>query len=186
MSDSSPDIYGLIAEASQIQFDAYITVAGAALVFYDYALTFSTEISEIWNSKFTGAQVVFLLTRYSFLVFTVSFGALNFIQNQSLTVGVAGFTLIRRFGKSCLNLEYMPFDPANICDISEKSVYRSHIRVDCRGCPGHCSLSWFFFGARSCQHCVWGQLCSESTVHFSSFSSLRSFFHLPLIFWSLL
>ncbi|TDL18628.1 hypothetical protein BD410DRAFT_728230, partial [Rickenella mellea] len=58
-----------------------------ALVFYDYALTFPAEVSEIWNSKFNGAQALFFLTRYSFMIFTVLLCAVDLIQNPSETVG---------------------------------------------------------------------------------------------------
>ncbi|TDL21208.1 hypothetical protein BD410DRAFT_899032, partial [Rickenella mellea] len=86
MSDSSPDIASLIAEASQILFFNRVAIFGAVLIFYDYALTFSTEVSEIWNSKFSGAQALFFLTRYSYMVVTVLYSAENLIQNPSQTV----------------------------------------------------------------------------------------------------
>ncbi|TDL16081.1 hypothetical protein BD410DRAFT_649415 [Rickenella mellea] len=103
MSDSSSDIAGLIAEASQMyveylfinnsiphassQFANCVTISGTALIFYDYALTFSTEVSEVWNSKFSGAQALFLLTRYSYLVVTLLYCANTLSQNPSETVG---------------------------------------------------------------------------------------------------
>ncbi|TDL18623.1 hypothetical protein BD410DRAFT_792988 [Rickenella mellea] len=87
MSESSPDITGLISEASQFRFYYGATISGTALFLYDYALTFPTEISEVWNSKFSGAQALFFLTRYSYMVATVLYSASNLIQNPSQTVG---------------------------------------------------------------------------------------------------
>ncbi|TDL18629.1 hypothetical protein BD410DRAFT_900718 [Rickenella mellea] len=83
MSDSSPDIGGLIAEVSELDLAYRVVVSGTALVFYDYALTLSTEISEIWNSKFNGAQALFFLTRYSFMAVTVFFLPISFARNPS-------------------------------------------------------------------------------------------------------
>ncbi|TDL17901.1 hypothetical protein BD410DRAFT_775512 [Rickenella mellea] len=63
----------------------YILTKVEALVFYDYALTFSTEVSETWNSKFSGAQALFFLTRYSYMLFTALLCAIIFLQNPSET-----------------------------------------------------------------------------------------------------
>ncbi|TDL19081.1 hypothetical protein BD410DRAFT_449631 [Rickenella mellea] len=109
MSDPSPDAVAVIAEISQLLFLSRVMIAGAAFVFYDYALTLSTEISEIWNSKFSGAQALFFLMRYSYMVFTVFFCMINLIPNPSKTVGVEGLPLISRLGVSCLKLVYMAF-----------------------------------------------------------------------------
>ncbi|TDL14272.1 hypothetical protein BD410DRAFT_734343 [Rickenella mellea] len=57
------------------------------LVIYDYFLTLPTEVSEIWNSKFSGAQACFFVTRYSYIVYTLFLFALNFVKNPSQTVG---------------------------------------------------------------------------------------------------
>ncbi|TDL18649.1 hypothetical protein BD410DRAFT_489666 [Rickenella mellea] len=71
MSDSSADVAELIAQASQIRFSVCVNIAGTALIFYDYVLTFSTEVSEIWNSKFSGAHTLFYLNRYSYIISTI-------------------------------------------------------------------------------------------------------------------
>ncbi|TDL15204.1 hypothetical protein BD410DRAFT_845410 [Rickenella mellea] len=99
MSDPPPNTAVVTAEASQILFANRVTISGAgkssvifalymlkkieALVFYDYALTFPTEISEIWKSKFSGAQALFFLTRYPYTFFTVFLCAINLNQNPS-------------------------------------------------------------------------------------------------------
>ena len=36
----------------------------SAIYGYDYLLTFSMEVETVWNRKFSGATVVFLLSRY--------------------------------------------------------------------------------------------------------------------------
>ncbi|TDL17365.1 hypothetical protein BD410DRAFT_550136 [Rickenella mellea] len=87
MSNSSPDVAALITQASQTQIGIRVIISGTALIFYDYALTFATEISEIWNSKFSGAQALFFLTRYSYMVFSVLYSANNLVQNPSEMVG---------------------------------------------------------------------------------------------------
>ncbi|TDL20731.1 hypothetical protein BD410DRAFT_804858 [Rickenella mellea] len=83
MSDSSPDIAGLTAEASQILFNNRIVISGTALAFYDYAMTFPTEVSEIWSAKFSGAQALFFMTRYSFIVYMVSSDYLQYKRFKS-------------------------------------------------------------------------------------------------------
>ncbi|TDL18642.1 hypothetical protein BD410DRAFT_842679 [Rickenella mellea] len=83
MSDSSPEIAGWIAQATQLDMAYRVIISGTALVLYDYALTFSTEVSEIWKAKFNGAQALFFLTRYSYLVYTVLLCAEVFTQNPS-------------------------------------------------------------------------------------------------------
>ncbi|TDL19001.1 hypothetical protein BD410DRAFT_792613 [Rickenella mellea] len=92
MSDSSPDIAGLIAEATELQWVNCVIIAGTALVLYEYFITFSTEIQEIWNSKFTGARVLFCLTRYFYLFYLVFNCATNFSPIASKMV-VADLTL---------------------------------------------------------------------------------------------
>ncbi|TDL14401.1 hypothetical protein BD410DRAFT_846053 [Rickenella mellea] len=86
MSNSSPDIAGLISQASDIQFFNFVTISGAALYIYDYTLTLPTEIAEIWNSKFSGAQALFYMTRYSFMVLTVLYCVNNLVESPSETV----------------------------------------------------------------------------------------------------
>ncbi|TDL15188.1 hypothetical protein BD410DRAFT_135321 [Rickenella mellea] len=83
MSDPSTDTAALIAEASQTQLLNAVSISVAVLIFYDYALTFSAEVSEIWSSRFSGAQALFFVTRYSYMIFTVLFCAVILVQNPS-------------------------------------------------------------------------------------------------------
>ena len=39
-----------------------------ALLWFDFALTFTTEVQQIWRRRFSGAAIVYLLTRYSALL----------------------------------------------------------------------------------------------------------------------
>ena len=45
----------------------------AALLWFDFALTFTTEVQRIWRRKFSGATVVYLFMRYSALIERVLF-----------------------------------------------------------------------------------------------------------------
>jgi len=50
------------------QLNAYLTFASFGLLVYDYSLTLSTEISEIWASPITGAKLLFLMNRYGVIL----------------------------------------------------------------------------------------------------------------------
>ncbi|KAF9065621.1 hypothetical protein BDP27DRAFT_1156480, partial [Rhodocollybia butyracea] len=41
------------------------------LWFYDFLLTFPTEIQSIWSSRLTGTSILFILSRYGFLIYAV-------------------------------------------------------------------------------------------------------------------
>ncbi|TDL19108.1 hypothetical protein BD410DRAFT_792524 [Rickenella mellea] len=104
MSDSSPDIAGLIAVAWQDQFGTYAGISGIALVSYEYALTFSTEVSEIWKSRFSAAQAFFFMTRYLYMFFMVVYFANAFIPYRSETtleimpqIGLYGILSLRTY-----------------------------------------------------------------------------------------
>ncbi|TDL21683.1 hypothetical protein BD410DRAFT_866715 [Rickenella mellea] len=70
MSDSYSDIAGLITEAGQIVLAYRVAISG----------------TEIWKSKFRGAQSLFFLTRYSYMVLMVLYCAENLIRNPSQTM----------------------------------------------------------------------------------------------------
>lgn len=59
----------LAAEYAQFLFADYIGIAGAVLYIYDFILTLPVEISQIWPSRFSGTKAVFLLCRYSALIY---------------------------------------------------------------------------------------------------------------------
>lgn len=46
-------------------FAAYFTVSAAALMIYDYFITFEREVEFIWPSKWTFIKTLFFVTRYS-------------------------------------------------------------------------------------------------------------------------
>ncbi|KAI0752823.1 hypothetical protein C8Q80DRAFT_1267308 [Daedaleopsis nitida] len=46
----------------------YFSVGSAVLLFYDFILTFVSEIQRVWRRKFSGAVVIFLLIRYTTLL----------------------------------------------------------------------------------------------------------------------
>ncbi|KAI0752826.1 hypothetical protein C8Q80DRAFT_1118138 [Daedaleopsis nitida] len=51
----------------------YCIVATTALLWFDFSLTFTTEVRRIWRRKFSGATLVFLFMRYSALLDRVLF-----------------------------------------------------------------------------------------------------------------
>ena len=42
-----------------------------ALAFYEYTITFQSEVRLVWKRRMTGASVIFLLMRYATLVWVV-------------------------------------------------------------------------------------------------------------------
>ncbi|KAI1790333.1 hypothetical protein LXA43DRAFT_1095479 [Ganoderma leucocontextum] len=44
-----------------------VVIMSTALLWFDYTLTFSSEVKRIWQRRFTGATVLFLVVRYSAL-----------------------------------------------------------------------------------------------------------------------
>ncbi|TDL16065.1 hypothetical protein BD410DRAFT_808387 [Rickenella mellea] len=73
-----------------------VFLSSSVVVFYDYALTLPMEISEIWNAKFSGAQVIFFMTRYSFIFTTILQYVSRFSANptDSLCRGVYYITIV--------------------------------------------------------------------------------------------
>lgn len=39
-----------------------------ALLYFEWALTFTREVDRVWRGRFTGATVIYMLTRYSILL----------------------------------------------------------------------------------------------------------------------
>ena len=48
-----------------------LTRAYAALLWFDWALTFPTEYQRIWRRRFSGATIIYILTRYTALIDTI-------------------------------------------------------------------------------------------------------------------
>ncbi|TDL18651.1 hypothetical protein BD410DRAFT_830799 [Rickenella mellea] len=105
MSDSSSDEISIL-NASILFNRAF--VSSSAIVFYDYALTLPTEISEIWNSKASGARTLFFLTRYSFVINIVLTLIYNFRLNPSdmvcrvLYYAWVPWSIFPQFGLYCI------------------------------------------------------------------------------------
>ncbi|TFK90250.1 hypothetical protein K466DRAFT_597097 [Polyporus arcularius HHB13444] len=86
-----------------------------ALLWFDFALTFTTEVRRIWRRRFTGATVVYLFTRYTALIERIFFVLEVFLWNSTdemcgrigrvddiLTImnyfAMASFTILRVYG----------------------------------------------------------------------------------------
>ena len=61
-----------------------------ALVFYEYTITLGQEIDMFWKRKFTGATVLFLLTRYLLLLYFI----LDFASIERSSEIVSGCQLL--------------------------------------------------------------------------------------------
>ena len=59
----------------------------AALLWFDFALTFSTEVRRIWARKFSGATLVYLLTRYTAIIDRILFVTEVLLWSSSDEVG---------------------------------------------------------------------------------------------------
>ncbi|TBU53136.1 hypothetical protein BD310DRAFT_830778, partial [Dichomitus squalens] len=46
----------------------YCILASGTLLFFDYMLTFTTEVERIWRRKLTGATIMYLLLRYTIMI----------------------------------------------------------------------------------------------------------------------
>ncbi|KAI0645031.1 hypothetical protein C8Q79DRAFT_912048 [Trametes meyenii] len=73
MSDDSQYAAEILADYPRLLTENYCIIASSALLWFDFALTFPTECRRIWNRKFTGATVVYLLTRYIAVVERIFF-----------------------------------------------------------------------------------------------------------------
>ena len=54
-------------------FALYLSSCPVAVLWFDFALTFTTEVRRIWRREFSGATLVFLLMRYIAVVERVFF-----------------------------------------------------------------------------------------------------------------
>ncbi|CAL1698255.1 unnamed protein product [Somion occarium] len=54
----------MISQISQYYLEAYITLAALVLAAYDTILTFSQEVCCIWQRKFTGVTLLYVVIRY--------------------------------------------------------------------------------------------------------------------------
>ncbi|RDX48618.1 hypothetical protein OH76DRAFT_1483717 [Lentinus brumalis] len=104
-----------ISDLTRLSVENYCIVASTALLWFDFALTFTTEVRRIWRRKFTGATVVYLFTRYIALIERIFFVLEVLLWNSTdetcgridrvddiLTIinyfAFASFTILRVFG----------------------------------------------------------------------------------------
>ncbi|TBU23594.1 hypothetical protein BD311DRAFT_68396 [Dichomitus squalens] len=81
----------LIAAYPRLLVENYCIVASSALLWFDFALTFTTEVQRIWRRRFTGATLVYLFTRYTALLDRLFFASEVLLWNSSNRVGIQSF-----------------------------------------------------------------------------------------------
>ncbi|OSD05108.1 hypothetical protein PYCCODRAFT_1432858 [Trametes coccinea BRFM310] len=62
--DESEVAQEILDSYSRLVVENYFIIASSALLFVDWFMTFTDEVQRIWKGRFTGATVVFLITRY--------------------------------------------------------------------------------------------------------------------------
>ncbi|KAE9391803.1 hypothetical protein BT96DRAFT_945092 [Gymnopus androsaceus JB14] len=113
MSDSSSE-QAIAEEILSFQFDwllnNYTALSAFVLWFQDFFLTFPTEVRTIWSRKMTGSSILFLLSRYSFMLFAamqlvlflpgymtaMRFVCLLSVSEDGLTLGIIAVLVILR------------------------------------------------------------------------------------------
>jgi len=77
----------------EIEFarDVSITIswltAAAVLIFYEHVVTFSQEVQSFWTNKISGATIIFLLNRYTLVVFGIVLLLQNLVWTTPLRLG---------------------------------------------------------------------------------------------------
>ncbi|TBU56306.1 hypothetical protein BD310DRAFT_629608 [Dichomitus squalens] len=90
-SDNPNEQAELIAAYPRLLVENYCIVASSALLWFDFALTFTTEVRRIWRRRFTGATLVYLFTRYTALLDRLFFASEVLLWNSSNRVGIQSF-----------------------------------------------------------------------------------------------
>ncbi|KZT02215.1 uncharacterized protein LAESUDRAFT_431580 [Laetiporus sulphureus 93-53] len=67
-----------VVDFQQIYINNYCYLAAAALIFYEYIVTFSQEVHVIWGARLTTVTVIFAINRYMLMVEGISL-ALNVV-----------------------------------------------------------------------------------------------------------
>ncbi|KAM5537836.1 hypothetical protein V8D89_008478 [Ganoderma adspersum] len=84
MSDSDSYARGIVPAAyPQLLSGKYCVMASSALLWFDFVLTFPTEVRRIWGHGFTSATLVYLFTRYPAIVDRVLVILEIFIRSSS-------------------------------------------------------------------------------------------------------
>ena len=65
----------------------YLT--SSALVFFEYLLTFDQEVRLFWGKKLTGAVVLFVINRYTTLIYTIYSMLMALVPATRATVQVS-------------------------------------------------------------------------------------------------
>ncbi|KAI0730559.1 hypothetical protein C8Q76DRAFT_715190 [Earliella scabrosa] len=68
---SSQDVADIIDGYNNLVVNAYCVVAAASFVFYEYIITFTSEVELFWKRGFSGATVLFLVNRYLVLAVAI-------------------------------------------------------------------------------------------------------------------
>ncbi|KAM5537917.1 hypothetical protein V8D89_008393 [Ganoderma adspersum] len=79
MSDAAE----IIADYPRLLVENYCILASTALLWFDFALTFPTEVRRIWGRPFSGATLVYLFTRYTAIADRVLFVTEVLLWNSS-------------------------------------------------------------------------------------------------------
>ncbi|KAI0941891.1 hypothetical protein AcV7_002456 [Taiwanofungus camphoratus] len=67
-ADNDPNVeQQILAAYSRLVVENYCIMASAALLFFDFCITFTTEVQRIWSRRFSGATIIFLIVRYAAL-----------------------------------------------------------------------------------------------------------------------
>ncbi|TDL16099.1 hypothetical protein BD410DRAFT_650335 [Rickenella mellea] len=185
MSDFSPDVSELTALYSNSVLSNRVFLSGSVIVFYDYALTLAGEVSEVWNSKFSGAQVLFFLTRYSFIIRTALEFGLSFRSEP--TYPLSRYLLHPTvLDPPCPNWTTFYLRITDICHISEEQVDPGDPSLNQRHCLDHCSISQRHLADAGCRS-IWSGCCVFICPQYEFFilASLISTLVLDVLIFSL-
>lgn len=69
-------------------FTRRLTWLFAVLLWFDFALTFPTEVRHIWRRKLSGAMLVYIFTRYTAIIDRVLLISEVFLPNSDLRVSI--------------------------------------------------------------------------------------------------
>ncbi|KAF9069484.1 hypothetical protein BDP27DRAFT_1420939 [Rhodocollybia butyracea] len=92
---SDPSSESIAEEIINLQFFSlfsnYVAVSAYVLWFYDFFLTLPAESRSIWSSRLTGTSILFILSRYSFLLFA-AIGLAIFLPGKMTDTRTLSFT----------------------------------------------------------------------------------------------
>ncbi|KAI0365082.1 hypothetical protein BV20DRAFT_955068 [Pilatotrama ljubarskyi] len=109
MSDDSDYAQEIIGAYPRLLTENYCIIASSALLWFDFALTLPAEYRRIWRRKFTGATVVYLLTRYIAVIERIFFVLEVLVWNSSDQVRTPPCGGITHTDDVLLFLNYLAF-----------------------------------------------------------------------------